>query len=130
MAVTNAVSDSENSTSNANSSFARGTTEFASITLPATAADAICFDFRGFSGGSIKLSGACTITWYGDTCSSRKALGTPVAAYDGSIPPVAIVQVIGAAGIYDLPPGLFGKAIIAPVASSGTPPTAVITLKK
>lgn len=130
MAVVAGVANSQVSSGAGNTDFARSVMEFNQVTLPSDPASAVIFDFSGFSGGSIELSGACTITWYASSRSKAFAATTPTAAYNGAEPPVAIVQTIPGAGVYELPLSLFGKPMIAPIVSSGTPPLAVVSLKR
>ena len=127
MAVSQATANATNSSSQGNSDFARGVTEFNSITLPTSAANAIGFDYRGFSGGSIEVDGACTITWYRNSHSKHQSLTQPIAACDeegAAIPGL----VFAAAGEAELPISLFGKPWIYPVATVGR--GAVLCLKK
>lgn len=129
MAISQAAANAANSSSEASSNFARSTTEFGSITMPLVAAlaDAIGFDFRGHSGGSIQVNGACVITWYAQAHSLHASGATPVAAGDGAV--AAITQTFAAAGIAELPVSLFGKPWIYPISDTAAR-TALISLKK
>ena len=132
MAVTNATASAVAGINppGTGTNFARATTELVPFVIPSTAASAVLIDFRGFSGGSIEVDGACTITWYACSRTNALALATPTAAFDGSPTPVAVTQVLASAGVYELPVTLFGKPVIAPLVSAGTPPNAIVTLKR
>jgi hypothetical protein len=69
-------------------------------------------DFRGFSGGSFYLDAARTLTFYAALAATPT---TPRAAYDKDV--TAIAMVCPAAGIYELPPELFGMQFIGIVAN-------------
>ncbi len=127
MAVTAITMSPANGTSNANSNFARGGIESDSFTLPTSAANAKGFDFRGFSGGSIEVAGACTIQWYRNMNAAHQAGTTPIAARDseGALIPDLV---FAGAGEAELPISLFGKPWIYPISNNAV--AATVFLKK
>lgn len=103
----------------------RGVAVSSSFTLPTSSANAVVFKFAPYSGGMIKVSGACTITWYVGSSDTD----TVAAAYDDASTPAALTQAPAGSGWYAIPAKLFAAGAIAPVSNTGSI-TATIVLKK
>lgn len=114
-----------------NSDFARTQVETDLFALPTSAGDAKFFDKSQFSGLSIYVSAACTLTFYGCTKTAMRAsttgnTATAVPLYDKT--GTAISVTIPAEGIVNLNPELFSMPYIAPV--SGGAANAILIATK
>lgn len=110
--------------------FERSQIESDAFTLPTSAANGVWVDKSRCSAMAIRVSGACTLTFFGCTKKAMQDANnapTLVACIDKTGTAMSIT--VASAGIVECPPGLFAMPIVAPISDTGSI-TATIILAK